>query len=505
MSQATLTLRFDGPAIPAETVMQEHGTPRLKRPPVLVRAPTASIPSLDTGPYLSIPRRLDCLRGVDLVWANLFIKDGRCCTPNDSSDIMSYLTHLVDSPGLPQDHVGILRSGNGFVVPQDRFRDAERVPGLVMFAGGEDVHNWGMWLLQVLPAALHFIAHRSAYRRLFVYAHHPNMRAMLGLLGLVEHRDLTYHNITRAYRFEEVHLFRQAWFDYRLPPAVHEALARLGQRVAAGTDVAALGPRPFVVRHRRVEEFGGSRRLTNEDELVARAEALGYLPRRAGVPDHRPAGRPVRPGRAAGRAGRRRPVQHRLLPPRHAAGRHRGHDAVPAGAHQPLRRLRPALQPGGRPARPRRPRAGPEAVVRRPGRGGGGPCQRRGVERAAVLGVGSRGTAAPGRISAKLTEASSGCPELGAASQKGSSSSRTRSAAPCRLSRSASSRTQDAAVRGHRPHLQVGYCLPERRRKRDGRAAFPRDLVDAVPQTIHDLPIGNAIRFTNRTWTQNPS
>lgn len=278
MSQAVLTLRFDGPAIPAETVMQEHGVPQMKRPPVLVRAPGIPMPSLDPGPYLSIPRRLDCLRGVDLVWANLFIKDGRCCTPNDSSDGRGYLAHLVSSPGLPQDHVGVIRRGEEFGVPTDRLRDAERVPGLVMFAGGEDVHNWGMWLMQVLPAALHFVTHRSAYRRLFVYAHHPNMRAMLGLLGLVEHRDLTYHNITRAYRFEEVHLFRQAWFDYRLPPAVHDALARLGQRVAAGADVAALGARPFIVRRRRVQEFGGSRRLTNEDELVSRAEALGYTP-----------------------------------------------------------------------------------------------------------------------------------------------------------------------------------------------------------------------------------
>ena len=278
MSQPTLTLRFDGPAIPAETVIQEHGTPRLKRPPALVRAPAVAMPSLDPGPYISVPRRLESFCGVDLVWANLFIKDGRCFAPNESCDIPAYLAHLIGSPGLPQDHVGIRRSGDGFAVPLDRFHDAERVPGLVMFAGGEDVHNWGMWLMQVLPAALHFIAHRSAYRRLFVYAHHPNMRAMLGLLGLVEHRDLTYHNITRAYRFEEVHVFRQAWFDYRLPPAVHEAVARLGQRVAAVTDVTALGPRPFLIRRRRVREFGGSRRLLNEDELVSRAEALGYTP-----------------------------------------------------------------------------------------------------------------------------------------------------------------------------------------------------------------------------------
>ena len=277
-----LTLRFNGPPLPAQVLQAEPGASWIKQGPRLLQDLSGAGlpgPDLGAGRRASQPRRLDCLRDVHLVWSNLFIHgaagpEGRCATIFDRG-ARDAVAKVADYPGLSA-YAGIERRGEDLVVPRARLARAIPVPGRVMFATSDQPHNWGMWLTYVLPAVLHFIEHRSSYRRLFVHADHPNMRAMLRLLGL-RAADVLLHDCGAAHHFEEVHVFRQPQRDLHISAAMQEQYAGLRRRML-GSLVVPHGDRLYVGRRRRTAELGAYRGLINEAELIDRLRPVGFSP-----------------------------------------------------------------------------------------------------------------------------------------------------------------------------------------------------------------------------------
>lgn len=160
---------------PCETVQRWPGVDWQKRPPRMLQDLSAAPPgpvAPQTGRQTSQPRRLDRLRDVHLTWSNFFIADDRCASIYD--DARTAVAGIVDWPGLSET-AGIQCRGDVFAVSRSRLRNAEPIGGRTMFASSNEPHNWGMWLLYTLPAAVHFIGNRHTYDKLFVYADHPNM------------------------------------------------------------------------------------------------------------------------------------------------------------------------------------------------------------------------------------------------------------------------------------------------------------------------------------------
>ena len=258
---------------PCDTVQRWPGVDWRKRPPRLFRdlsgAPSGLV-ALPAG-RRSQSRRLDRLRDVCLTWSNFFIAGDRCATIYD--DPRTAVAGIVDWPGLSET-AGIQRRGDGFAVSRSRLRNAEPIRGRTMFASSNEPHNWGMWLLYALPAAVHFIGNRHAYDKLFVYADHPNMRAMLRLLGLTA-ADVVLHDCSRAYRFDTVDVFRQPRREFFVLPEARAAFAAL-REAAAGSIVVPSAHHLYVGRRRWTVERGGYRPLVNEAELAGRLQAMGY-------------------------------------------------------------------------------------------------------------------------------------------------------------------------------------------------------------------------------------
>ncbi len=268
-------LNFDD-AVIAETTRYWHEADWEKRPPRMLRDLSCGPPgsaAIQAGRQRSQPRRLDRLRDVHLIWSNFFIAGDRCATIYDHP--RAAVSGIVDWPGLSE-ITGIRRLGKGFVVPRARLRDAERVGGRTMFASSNEPHNWGMWLLYVLPAAVHFIENRHAYDRLLVYADHPNMRAMLRLLGL-RAADVILHDCSRAYYFDSIDVFRQPRREFFVPQEAKAAFAGLREKVAGSIAVPSAHCL-YVGRRRRTAETGSYRVLLNERELTERLIAMGYSP-----------------------------------------------------------------------------------------------------------------------------------------------------------------------------------------------------------------------------------
>ena len=228
---------------------------------------------LNAGDRPSHARRLERLRSVHLLWSNFFLADG-CVSTIYDGNARGAVEQVVAYEDLSS-FTGIARHGGEFAVSRARLRDARRIEGPVLFATSDEPHNWGLWLLYVLPAVAHFTCNRHLYRKLFAYAAHPNMRALLALLG-VRDDELILHDCGAAYWFEEVHVFRQSMRDCYVSPAARALYARLRDAVVARHG-PSLAHKLYVSRLRRTRELNAYRGLLDEQALADRLAAMGYL------------------------------------------------------------------------------------------------------------------------------------------------------------------------------------------------------------------------------------
>jgi len=228
---------------------------------------------LNAGHRSSHARHLDCLRAVHLLWSNFFVANG-CVSTIYDGNAQDAVRQVVGYEELSR-YIGIAARGEDFVVPRARLQDAQRINGPVLFATSDEPHNWGLWLLYVLPAVVHFTRHRHLYGKLFVFAGHPNMRALLALLG-VRDDEIILHDCGAAYWFEEVHVFRQSMRDCYISPVARELYAELRDAVVARHGLSP-ARKLYVSRLRRTRELNAYRGLLNEQALADRLADLGYL------------------------------------------------------------------------------------------------------------------------------------------------------------------------------------------------------------------------------------
>ena len=276
MTGDLLTLRFSQTCAAAQVLSKQPSVIWWKPAPRVLldlSGQTFDPARLNTGHRPSHAQRLECLRDVHLLWSNFFVADGVVSTIYDGN-ARAAVQQVVAVAELSH-YIGVTQRGDDFVVPRARLANAQRIPGPVLFATSDEPHNWGLWLLYALPAVVHFTRNRQLYRKLFVFAVHPNMRALLALLG-VRDDEIILHDCGTAYWFEEVHVFRQSMRDFYISPAARllfgeirdDAVARHGP-----SDVRKL----YVARLRRTRELNAYRGLLDEQALADRLAALGYV------------------------------------------------------------------------------------------------------------------------------------------------------------------------------------------------------------------------------------
>jgi len=275
LSEDLLTLQFGEACAAAQVVSQEPAVTWFKPwPGVLVNLSGQPFDParLNAGYRPSHTRRLECLRSVHLLWSNFFVADGVVSTIYDG-DARASVQQVAANVELSR-YIGITQRGQDFMVPAARLRDAQRIAGPVLFASSDEPHNWGLWLLYVLPAIVHFTRNRHLYRKLFVFAVHPNMRALLALLGVRED-DIILHDCGTAYWFEEVYAFRQSMRDFYISPAIRQLHAQFRDLI-----VARHGPstvrKLYISRLRRTRDLNAYRGLLDEQALTDRLSARGY-------------------------------------------------------------------------------------------------------------------------------------------------------------------------------------------------------------------------------------
>jgi len=259
---------------PVESVRHWPGIDWEKRPPRMLcdfSFGTLEPITIQTGPQRSQLRRLDRFRDVHLTWSNFIIDGDRCMSIY--GDARTAVSGIVDWPGL-SNTAGIYRNGEDFVVSRSRLRDAECISGRTLLASSNEPHNWGMWLLYVLPIINFCKENCQAYDSLLVYADYVNMRRLLALLE-PRNTDIILHNCSKAYHFDSLDVFRQSQRDFYVAPQSRAMFAELREKVL-GSSIEPSAHRVYVGRRRRTGEMSSYRGLKNERELAGRLAAMGY-------------------------------------------------------------------------------------------------------------------------------------------------------------------------------------------------------------------------------------
>jgi hypothetical protein len=220
-------------------------------------------------------RSLDTFRNARLVWSDCFVVGQRFESAYaDRNRFQAWALGARDAGTLAQRTATLTWADDRLLIDDAKLCDAREVDAPVYFATPQEPHNWGLWLLASVPAIAHYRAHRGASDRLFAYAHHPNMAATYGLLG-IDADWIIPHDVFSTYHLRSVKLYRAGAMDCCITDwekSVFAAMVRRGESGSRG----GYPTRLFVSRRHRSSEPAAPRRLVNEPELATAFERLGF-------------------------------------------------------------------------------------------------------------------------------------------------------------------------------------------------------------------------------------
>lgn len=188
----------------------------------------------------------------------------------DCQDIKGYRTrldyHITHHPGRDLPIPQIVRDGDAYRVDMSRVSSGTITPigGTVYFGTPTEPLNWGMWLLQAVPAAWDFVHSRSA-DRFFCYVDCAWQRALLDVMG-VANDAIIHQELGRTYCCDSVILRQYSAVDLVPSPAERDLYARLAHEF---TDCRAVtAKKKIFVSRLSVTKRHGGRALQNENELI---------------------------------------------------------------------------------------------------------------------------------------------------------------------------------------------------------------------------------------------
>jgi hypothetical protein len=272
-----ITLRFPDVSVHAriETIASHPACRWVKRAP----QPFLNLSGreLDRGPPSDGARRspgwqLDRFRDVHLIWSHFLVLGDEVhkpyfLHPRQSMDWYGGYKWIADK-------MGVVAEDGEYKLLSSRLSDAVHIDGPVLFAGAEEPDNWGAMLLYTVPAAVHFVNNRPTYRKFFVSINHPNMLALLHLIGLTDEEIINHDYRNKSYYFDELYLFRKEFRDMFVGPTERAAYDHVRTRAEERSRWPAAA-KVFISRLQLTRE-GGKRGLVNELELSERLAALGF-------------------------------------------------------------------------------------------------------------------------------------------------------------------------------------------------------------------------------------
>lgn len=179
----------------------------------------------------------------------------------------------------PADHpwrkeAGLTTIGAKVGLDKAKWTPTETLSGRLLLASADEPSNWGLFLLNTIPAAVHFNRNRDRYDKFLCFAPAGSFQDLLRLVGVPDDA-LLLHDVYKTYQIGSLSMFRHTMRDLY----VHEH-ERIALREIAKTIIARTGSSParriYLSRHERLLRFGPYRELLNELELMKALEERGF-------------------------------------------------------------------------------------------------------------------------------------------------------------------------------------------------------------------------------------
>ena len=212
---------------------------------------------------------------VILNWADNVIKDGVLHTKFQNNTELYAL-------GISRENVrhgwrvgtGLHPYRDGVAIDARKLKPDVMLRGPVMLATADEPGNWGLFLLQCLPAALRYVKDRKRYGKFLCHAPQGNRRDLLRLVGIRD-EDFVHHDVSLTYGLEEVRFFQTGFRDLVVSSEDRALFLGLAEHIRWNHKVRN-APRLFLSRRMRTAEHGVYRTLRNELELRHALEKSGF-------------------------------------------------------------------------------------------------------------------------------------------------------------------------------------------------------------------------------------
>jgi hypothetical protein len=254
-----------------EAVIERRG-PRFVAMARAEDAPVLDVSRLSANPRQVHGKFMQSFDGVIGLGNNSFYKDGRFITRYSRFGARDVERMALSGDKFVNEETGLVWRGGRAALPREALALTQLVPGRVMFATPDEVMNYGMWLLLVLPAVVEFTSNRDRYDYLVCHCPAPWQKAILHHLGVGE-QDLIEHTPGKSYAYEHLTLIRQTFRDLYVTASDRVAFERAARALGAGRTGA--GRRVFLSRLSRTRA-GSYRGLMNEGALVAALAETGF-------------------------------------------------------------------------------------------------------------------------------------------------------------------------------------------------------------------------------------
>ena len=210
-----------------------------------------------------------------LNWADNIVKDGVLHTKfQDNTATYALGVAKQDLRHGWRMGTGLHPYGDGVAIDARKLKPDVVLRGPVLLATADEPGNWGLFLLQCLPAALRFVRDRKRYGKFLCHAPPGNRRDLLRVAGIRD-EDFVNHDVSSTYGLEEVRFFQRGFRDLVVSPEDRALFLSLAENIRWDYKLRN-APKLFLSRRMRTTELGVYRVLRNELELRHALEKAGF-------------------------------------------------------------------------------------------------------------------------------------------------------------------------------------------------------------------------------------
>jgi hypothetical protein len=242
------------------------------KPFINLNLSNGNVPNVDLERYFnSGPLNIFTFRDSYILGSQHFLKDdyffsrySKTCEPTLASFLKGY--YMCPNRNLP-----LIKSDSCIQANETVLSDCVHLDGCYLYLTPDEVSNYGMWLLIVLPGVDFYLKNKKKYKGVICTVVHEWQKKYLKFLGLSDD-EVVVHDVCRVYKVESFDVFVRPSRDLVLSEFERESFGNLSKQYSQSFDFDKV----FISRL-SLTQNGAYRGLIEEQLLIDELKKLGFL------------------------------------------------------------------------------------------------------------------------------------------------------------------------------------------------------------------------------------